>query len=48
MKSWSSSSAFGALYANACVPTGLTPDITARIVPSLPAASSAWKINRTL
>ena len=47
-KSWSSSSAVGALNANTWHPTGFTPDITARIVPSLPAASSAWNTSSTL
>ena len=46
-KSWSSSSADGALKEKTWQPCGLTPDITCLIVPSLPAASIAWKISST-
>src|SRR5437764_13999158 len=42
-KSWRSSSADGALNENTWQPCGLTPDMTCLIVPSLPAASIAWK-----
>src|SRR5438876_1681778 len=47
MKSWSSSSAEGALNANTCVPCGFTPDITCSMVLSLPAASMAWNMSST-
>ena len=42
-KSWSRSCALGCLKEYTWQPCGFTPDITARIVPSLPAASMAWK-----
>ena len=40
-KSWSSSAALGCVKLNTWQPCGLTPDITWRIAPSLPAASIA-------
>ena len=43
-KSWSSSSADGCLNASTSQPCGFTPDMTCLIVPSLPAASMAWKM----
>ena len=46
-KSWSSSSADGALNEYTWQPCGLTPDITCLMAPSLPAASMAWKISST-
>ena len=46
-KSWSSSSADGALKEYTWQPCGLTPDMTCLIVPSLPAASIAWKMSST-
>src|SRR5262245_40747694 len=46
-KSWSRSSVEGCLNENTWQPCGLMPDITCLIVPSLPAASIAWKMSRT-
>ena len=45
-KSCSSSSLEGALNEKTWHPAGLTPVMTARIVPSLPAASMAWNTTR--
>ena len=47
MKSWSSSSADGALNENTWHPVGFTPDMTCLMVPSLPAASIAWNTSST-
>src|SRR5262245_22820178 len=44
-KSWSSSSAEGALNEYTWQPCGFTPDITCLMAPSLPAASMAWKMS---
>src|ERR1017187_8797226 len=41
------SAGLGCLKLNTWQPCGLTPDITCLITPSLPAASSAWKISRS-
>ncbi len=41
-KSWSSSSAEGALKEKTWQPAGLSPDMTCSIVLSLPAPSMAW------
>ena len=46
-KSWSSSSLEGALNEATSQPCGFTPDMTCLIVPSLPAASIAWKTSST-
>ena len=45
-KSWPSSSADGCLKASTRHPCGLTPDMTCFMVPSLPAASMAWRTIR--
>ena len=46
-KLWSSSSAEGFLKLKTWQPWGLTPDMTCLIVPSLPAASIAWRTMST-
>src|ERR687890_2664881 len=46
-KSWSSSSAEGALKLLTCTPWGLTPLMTCRMVPSLPPASRDWRQTST-
>ena len=46
-KWWSRSSSVGALKLETQTPCGLTPDMTCLIVPSLPAASIAWKMMMT-